>query len=363
VTIPISIAITLAILNLMGVQLQTVSLAGLVVVLGMVVDNAIVVIDDHIDKLDRGMMPWTAACESASELAVSVFTATVAIILVYSSLPILVTGQAGDFLRSLPVTIAVALAVSMLVALLLVPVMNAHLIQKGLHKEHGKRSMLDMIQGGFDSALEAAFRLPWLTVAAGLLSVAAAIFIALHIPIQMFPKIDRNQFAVEVYLPNGRSLEQTVAVIRRLESDLMADRRVTDVTSFIGQSSPRFHTVYAPHMPARNFGQLLVNTVSNEATIAVLHEDRLRYAGDFPEGWVRWKQLEFQFGFPVEIRLSGSDIDTLKQASAQIEAKARSIPGVTWVHNDYEAGCTACAVAGLGGNGHARLSGCHHLGR
>lgn len=336
VTIPISIAITLAILNLMGVQLQTVSLAGLVVVLGMVVDNAIVVIDDHIDKLDRGMMPWTAACESASELAVSVFTATIAIILVYASLPILVTGQAGDFLRSLPVTIAVALAVSMLVALLLVPAMNAHLIQKGLHKQHGKRSMLDLIQGAFDSALEAAFRLPWLTVAAGLLSVAAAIFIALHIPIQMFPKIDRNQFAVEVYLPNGRSLEQTDAVIRRLESDLMADRRVTDVTSFIGQSSPRFHTVYAPHMPARNFGQLLVNTVSNEATIAVLHEDRLRYAGDFPEGWVRWKQLEFQFGFPVEIRLSGSDIDTLKQASAQIEAKARSIPGVTWVHNDYE---------------------------
>ncbi len=336
ITVPVTITITLAVLNVLGVQLQTVSLAGLVVVLGMVVDNAIVVIDDHVDKLDRGMDPWEAARESACELAVPVFTATVAIIFAYVSLPLLVKGMAGDFLKSLPVTIATALITSMLIALLMVPAMNSWLIRKGLHRAQNKRTMLDRIQNGFDRALGISFRHPWLTIAAGVLSVVIAILVGLRIPIQMFPKIDRNQFAVEVYLPNGRSLEQTDAVIRRLESELLADKRVVNVTSFVGQSSPRFHAVYAPHIPSRNFGQLLVNTVDEKATVDVLHESQQRLAGAFPEGWVRWKQLEFLFGYPVEIRLSGNDIETLKRTAAQIESHARSIPGTTWVHNDYE---------------------------
>jgi outer membrane protein TolC/preprotein translocase subunit SecF len=104
----------------------------------------------------------------------------------------------------------------------------------------------------------------------------------------------------------------------------------------VGQSSPRFHTVYAPHLPARNFGQLLVNTVDAKATIDVLRDSRKRLSGAFPEAHVRWKQLALQFGFPVEVRLSGDDIETLKKTAAQIEAHARTIPGTTWVHNDYE---------------------------
>jgi outer membrane protein TolC len=148
--------------------------------------------------------------------------------------------------------------------------------------------------------------------------------------------VERNQFAVEVYLPNGRSLAQTDVVIRRLEKELLADNRVENVTSFIGQSSPRFHTVYAPHMPGRNFGQLLVNTVDEKSVDELLHECPRRLAGAFPEGWVRWKQLEMQFGNAVEIRLSGDDIGRLKAVAAQIEAYARTVPGTTWVRNDYE---------------------------
>lgn len=344
ISIPVSVAITLAVLNALGVQLQTVSLAGLIVVLGMIVDNAIVVIDDHVDRLDRGMDPWTAAWQSARGLAIPVITATVAIILSYVPMPLFVTGTAGDFLGSLPLTVAVALVTSMLVALFLVPAMNALFIRRGLHHGPERRSLLDRLQGFYDRSLEAAFRHPVLTLGVGLAAVAAALLVAAKIPQEMFPKLDRNQFAVEVYLPNGRSLKQTDAVLRRLETELLQDKRVVNVTTFVGQSSPRFHTAYAPHMPARNYGQLLVNTVDDEATLAVLREYRQRFSGAIPEGWVRWKQLELNAANPVEVRLSGTDIAELKALASQIEAHARTIPGTTWVRNDYEDALAAVDV-------------------
>lgn len=336
ISIPVCIAMTLGVLNALGIQLQTVSLAGLIVVLGMVVDNAIVVIDDHVDRLDQGADPWTAAWKSAKELTVPVLTATVAIILAYVPMPLFLTGTARDFIGSLPATIAVALVTSMLVAVLLVPVMNSSFIRRGIHRQDGKRSLLDRVQSVFDRALGKAFRHPWLTFFVGAVAVALALVIAAKTPQQTFPKVDRNQFAVEVYLPNGHSLKQTDEVIKRLEKQLLADRRVVNVTSFIGQSSPRFHTVYAPHMPERNFGQMLVNTVDEEAAVAVLEDAERSRTGVIPEGWVRWKQLEFSKGSPVEVRISGQDIATLRRVAVQVEDYARKTPDTTWVRDDYE---------------------------
>jgi outer membrane protein TolC len=330
------VAITLAIMDALKMKLETVSLAGLIVVLGMIVDNAIVVIDDYVNKLDLGMDRWTAAYKSARELTVPVLTATIAIILSYASMPLFLTGMANDFVGALPLTIGVALVTSMLVALLLIPAMNYLLIRRGLHREGGRRSMLDRIQKLFDAALEAAFRHPFVTIAAGIASVAVALVIAARLPQQMFPKVDRNQFAVEVFLPNGRSLKQTDQVMRRLEKELMADKRVVNVTAFVGQSSPRFHMVYAPQMPARNFGQLVVNTTDENVTEAVMLDHERRLQGTIPDAWVRWKQLAMQHGNAVEVRLTGDNIGQLKEAAEKIKAQARTIPGTTWVRDDYE---------------------------
>lgn len=337
-TIPVSILSTLGILNLLGVELQSVSLAGLIVVLGMVVDNAIVVVDDHVERLDRGATPWTAAWKSARELMVPVLTATVAIVMAYAPLAYFLPGIGGDFIGTLPVTIAVALGVSLVLAVSLVPILNFWFITKGLHRQEGRDrpSILDRLEGFYDHVLDKAFSHPWVTVSVGAASVVAAVLLALVVPQQLFPKVDRNQFAVEVYLSSGRPLKQTDELVRRLETILLADRRVTNVTSFVGTSSPRFHTVYAPNMPARNYAQLLVNTVDDGAAVAVLEDHSARYRSAFPEGWVRWKQLDFQSAkAPIEVRLSGQDLGPLKALAARIEEQARGIPGATWVRNDF----------------------------
>lgn len=338
VTIPICIFITVGILNLLGIELQTVSLAGLVVVLGMVVDNAIIVIDNHLEKLDRGMVVWKAAWKSALELMLSVFTATLAIILCYLPMTFFMTGTAGDFIKSLPATIAVALFVSMLVAAFIVPAMNNAFIRKGIThgKQEGKTSVLERLQRVYDRFLELAFRHSVLTVGIGVLSVVAAAAIMAGLPQQLFPKIDRNQFAVEISLQKGRSLDQTDSVVQRLEGLLRRDRRVLDVTSFVGGSSPRFHTVYAPGMPSRSYAQLLVNTTTNEAADELVQECAVKYRADFPDAWVRWKQLEMQnFSTPLEVRIWGDSIPLLRQAAALIQDSARRLP-IEWIRTDWE---------------------------
>lgn len=339
VTIPASILISLGILNAIGVDLQTVSLAGLVVVLGMVVDNAIVVVDDHVERLDRGAEPWAAAWRSAQGLFIPMLVATAAIIMAYAPLNLFLKGQAADFIRSLPLTIAVTLSVSLVLAVTLVPILDFWFIKKGLHrqKRSGRPSFLDALDRGYGLLLDRAFRHPFLTVLGlGVGSVVAAGVLGSRLEQQLFPKVDRNQFAVEVYLPPGGPLARTDAIVRQLEKTLMADKRVVNVTAFVGTSSPRFHTLYAPEMPNRNYAQLIVNTLSDETTVEVLREYSTRYENTFPDAWVRWKQLDMQAAkAPIEVRLSGDDIASLKALGERIKAYARSLPGVTWIRDDW----------------------------
>lgn len=342
VTIPITIFITVGILYLLGVELHTVSLAGLIVVLGMVVDNAIVVIDSHVEKLDHGATPWDAAWKSATELFVPVFSATLAIIATYVPLVFFLSGMTGDFVGSLPVTISVALFTSMLVAYFLVPYMSYVFIKKGVRKGEAeeakadKKSLLDWVQQFYNSTLESAFRRPKLTMLVGLLSIVLGGAIMALLPRQLFPKVERNQFAVEIYLPEGYTLAQTVAVADSMEVLLMSDSRVINVASFMGTSSPRFHTTYAPNFPTKNYAQLVVNTKTAEDAVALLSEYEKTKRNAFPNAYVRMKQLDMlSTTAPIEVRISGNNIDSIKAIAENVKSIMQQNDAVIWARTDY----------------------------
>jgi multidrug efflux pump subunit AcrB/outer membrane protein TolC len=340
ITVPIAVLITLAFLYFFGVELDTVSLAGLILVLGMIVDNSIVVIDNHVEKIDHQISPWHAAIKSAKELLTPIITATLAIMAAYIPLGFMVPGTAGEFMSPLPIVISIALIVSVLVAVLLVPYLNFVFIKKGLRKpetEKKRRSFLDLLQGWFDSSLEWSFKNPKTVIGAGVGLIILSVVLFKNIDQKMFPEMDRNQFAVEVYLPTGSSLESTELVVDSLEKVLMKDNRITNVTSFIGTSSPRFHTVYAPKMPSSNYGQLLINTISDDATREVVTEYGPKYSEGFANAHVNFKILAMQLTTaPIEIRISSDSIKDIRKAQEQVLAILNKTKSVGWIRDDWD---------------------------
>ncbi|MEJ5350875.1 MAG: efflux RND transporter permease subunit [Melioribacteraceae bacterium] len=339
-TIPISIFITLGIMWVVGMDLQTVSLAGLIVVLGMVVDNAIVIVDNYVEKLDNGITPHDAASQSVTDLFGSVFSATLILIFSFVPLNFVTTGVAGDFVRSLPYTVTIALSVSLIVSAVLVPLLSYMFIKHGIKGEHSegkKGQFLNWVQSFYDKILESSFTKKKIVISLGALSFILGLIILFITPMQMFPPFERNQFAVEVYLPTGSSLQQTDKVMKEIEDKLIKDKRVKEVAAFIGTSSPRFHTLYAPNFPAKNYGQLLVITESSEATNEILDEYSKKYSNSNPHAYIRWKQLEMRVTkAPIEVRISGDSLRAIKQVASKVSDILRNTEGAKWVRTDYE---------------------------
>ncbi|WP_238768127.1 efflux RND transporter permease subunit [Maribellus maritimus] len=341
-SIPITIFASLGIMYLTGMELNTVTLAALIVTLGMIVDNSIVIVDSYMEKLDQGMSRWRAAISSAKSFFKAIFSATLAISITFFPFLFTSTGMIKDFVRLFPWTVTITLGISLAVAMLLIPFIQYTFIKQGFEqskrkKKEGRRNFLDIVQETYEKWLVRAFKHPKITIGTGILSVLLGIVLFTQIPQQLMPIAERNQFAVEIYLPKGNSLEQTALVADSLEIMMKKDDRVKSITSFIGTSSPRFHTTYAPKMPARNYAQFIVNTPSNRATEEILDEYTDFYAEYFPNAHVRFKQLDYQEAAnSIEIRISGNNIADLKTAADSLIVKMRTVPELTWVHTNFE---------------------------
>ena len=341
-TIPITIFISLGILFAAGIELNTVTLAALIVVLGMIVDNSIVIVDSYLEKLDRGMSRWHASVSSAKEFFKSILSATLAISVTFFPFLITMKGMLNDFLQAFPWTITITLGVSLLVAVMLVPFMQYYFIKKGLHSKRTKegkekKNLLMLMQKGYEVILEKTFIYPKTTIALGIVSVFIGIFIFSLLPQRLMPVAERDQFAVEIYLPKGNSIKNTAIVADSLEAILRKDNRVKSVTSFVGSSSPRFHTAYAPQMPGENYAQFIVNTISSKATVGILEDYSDKYLSYFPNATIRFKQLDYsESKAPVEIRLSGNDLGKLKQSADTIMRVLRSMDKLKFVRTNFE---------------------------
>ena len=151
------------------------------------------------------------------------------------------------------------------------------------------------------------------------------------------PFAERNQFAVEIYMPFGTALEQTAAVADSLESILRQDSRVVSVASFKGGGSPRFHTSYAPQMPGSNYAQFIVNTIGNKATEEMIAEYKDKYLNYFPNVRVRFKQLEYsEAAYPIEMRVKGNNRDSLRLAADKVKSVMSEFDGLSLVHDNWE---------------------------
>ncbi len=344
-TIPITIFISLGLLYGFDFELNTVSLAALIVTLGMIVDNSIVIIDNYLEKLGEGMSRWRASVESATHFFKSILSATLAISVTFFPFLITTTGTVRDFLDTFPWAITLILGVSLLVATMLVPFLQFWFIRKPLQTGGKSFSFLDLLQRGYERLIAFCFRWPKSTVAVGVASVAVGAWLIGKLPQRVMPNADRNQFAVEIYLPTGTALPQTAAVADSVEHILRHDPRVVSVASFKGCASPRFQTSYAPQIAGQNYAQFIVNTTGTEATVELLDKYTPVLSGAFPQARIRFKQLSYSEAvYPVEFRLSGSDLDTLRRDAGKLLALMRGMPELILAHTDLEDPQPAAAV-------------------
>lgn len=339
--VPVCTAVCLGLMWLTGIELNTVTLAALIVVLGMIVDDSVIVIDGYTNLLDQGHSRWYAAVESTSQLFIPMTLATCAISGMFFPMTRIITGPLGEFVQRFPWAVAFALTASIYYAAWCIPYLATVFIGRNSKTqlsrfEQQQVRFFTRLQNAYNNILAACFRHPWLTIGSVLALVAFGGFLFSRLNIQMLPKAERPCFAVEIHLAEGSPLSRTAQVADSIASVLRQDERVNNITAFVGSGSPRFHATYTPHMPAKNYAQLIVNTKSNNATSQILKQYAPIWENAFSDAYVRFKQMDYQaVRNPLEVYVKGNDLTLLDSISSEIVSFMSEQDELTWVHTDY----------------------------
>ena len=350
--VPICTAIAIAIMYLMGMDLNTVTLAALIVVLGMIVDDSVITMDGYMDKIAKGMNRVDAASSSMKELLVPMILSTASISVMFFPMLAIMTDYMGDFVRLFPWIITIALAASLFYAICVVPSLEVKFIKGSDSEKKTKFAIIQekffsVLQNGYESLQKKCFRFPALTVMVGIASVILGIYLFTKVNIQMMPMAIRDCFAIEVYLDPNATLDQTKAVSDSLQKILNDDDRIKSVTAFIGTGTPRFHATYGPKIPGEYFAQMIVNTVNPKATDAVIQEYEKKYENYFPEAQIRFKQLDYQgVTAPVMVTFRGGSHEQMRPYADSLRAfmMEKMHGSLKWVHSDYDKSVATVSV-------------------
>lgn len=334
ITIPLSTFISVSIMYMMGIELNIVTLAALIVVLGMVVDNAIVVIDGYLEYLGKDYEPKKAAIASAKQYFMPMMLATLCICVIFYPLLLTMKGAFHDALKDFPVTITINLMVSLLLAVTVIPFLEVLIIKPG-SSSSSQNTITRWVQSTYNRVLDFTFHHPSLTIFGGIGIILLSCLLVPTLKIRMFPYADRDQFAVEIFLPEGKGVSETRVIADSLRHVLQQDEQVKCITSFVGCSSPRFMTCYAPQMAGNNYAQFIVNTTSHKATLDLLAKYQPQWSEAFPNAYVRFKRLDYLEVPELEYRFYGEDLDSLHVVAERLMERMREMPELEWVHTDY----------------------------
>ena len=341
--VPICTAICIGLMYLTGIELNTVTLAALIFVLGMIVDDSVIVIDGYTNLLDRRHSRWYSAVVSTSQLFVPMSLATMAISGMFFPMTRIITGPLGEFVQLFPWAVLFALVASIFYATWITPFLAFRFIKERRADELNlveriQNKFFTWLQDGYKRLLAACFNHPVIVYCLiGATTIVGLALLLGPLNLQLLPKAEREFFAVEIHVREGAPLEETALVADSLSKILRADERVVSVTSFIGQSSPRFHATYTPQTPAPNYAQLIVNTASSKATSQLLKEYSGRYENYFPNAYARFKQLDYQAAKnPLEVRLQGERWEDLAPYADSILQYMVQQPELQWVHSNYD---------------------------
>ncbi|MFN4328918.1 MAG: efflux RND transporter permease subunit [Limnobacter sp.] len=341
ISVPLSLLTGLACLYFAGFSLNQLSIAGLVVALGLLVDDSIVVIENIARYLRMGYGRVAAAREATKQISLAVLGCTAT--LLFAFLPLLMLpDNSGKFVRSLPVSVVFTVAASLFVALTIIPFLASRMLKRE-ENEHGN-VVLQKLNGAIDRfytpLLHKALQTPKTVVVGSLVLFVASLGLVPLMGMSLFPKANTPQFLIEVSLPPGSSVTATDTVVRRIEAELKQYPEITAVMSSVGEGNPQIYYNVFQQDKQSHVGELFVQLKAyDKGTPALL--DALRARLDSIPG-ANLVVREFQNGPPIDapigVRLTGPDLDKLRDYAAQIEQVMNDHPGTLNVDNPQRTG-------------------------
>lgn len=344
--IPISLAVGLLFLPSLGITMNMISIVSLIIVLGILVDDAVVVNDNIERRLSvLGEKPLAAAVNGAKEVSISIVTATLATIASFAPLMFL-NGNAGQFIRPVPAIISLTMLASMVMSLTIIPIFRQWYETRRKSGVEGYRKpagllgkQLTQLTGWYAGKLmPKILKRPLMAGMIGVLIGTAAYGLVPLTPVQLFPNDDRPQFLVDIRMPVGSSLEETDRVVRGVSDWAMKQPGIESVASYAGSSAPKMFGGDTDAGSGITVGQLVVHFNEKETKVETILEPWTEeFKKLYPEATVLPKQLEAgpPVGKPVVIRVYGEDIETLRSLSAQIKDKVAGISGTFDVQDNF----------------------------
>jgi len=337
ISIPLSLAIGLAGLDLLGFSINQLSIVGLIVALGILVDDSIVVVENIERYLREGFSKREAAIKATRQITLAVIGCTTTLILAF--LPLMFLPEAsGDFIRSLPTAVVTTILASLVVSLTIVPFLSSRILKEA-HNPEGNifmRALKKVISGSYSRLLHWGLRHPVLTLAVAGLLFGGALSLFKVVGFALFPASEKPQFLINIETPDGTSLSATDQVARYVETEL---KRLPDTKYFttnVGRGQPRIYYNVIQRNESPNYAQFFVQLKDMEPAEKRKIIDQLRDRFKFyPNAKIEVK--DFEQGpdqeAPVAIRVFGENLDSLKVMAARVESVFKQTPGLIYVNN------------------------------
>ncbi|MFD2034609.1 efflux RND transporter permease subunit [Belliella marina] len=338
ISIPLSLSIGLFVMDSLGYTINQLSIVGLIVALGILVDDAIVVVENIERYLRNGATKIEASIEAVKQIAMAVVGVTATLVVAF--LPLLyLPGGSGDFIRGLPIAVVTTVVASLLVSLTIVPFLSSRILKTHTGTGEGNifmRALQRFIDNYYSKVLDAALAKPWLTIilAGGLLLASFGLIPV--IGFSLFPKSEKAQFQINVELPITANLDETDRVVQYIEGVLLERTDITYFTSNVGKGNPTVYYNVRQRNQQPNFAQLFVQPEAHtyEEKEIIINELRSKF-NHYPNA--RIQVVDYEQGPPLEapvaIRIFGENLDTLRSLSLRVEKIIEHTPGSTYITN------------------------------
>ncbi|MEH6570510.1 MAG: efflux RND transporter permease subunit [Halioglobus sp.] len=334
VILPLCGLASLAVLDLMGMAIHQMSVTGLIVALGLLVDGSIVMTDEVRKNLAKGRTPIDSIAASVNRLRAPLLASAATTILAFMPMAIL-PGPSGDFMGSIAISVVVMLGASSILALTFTPVLAAWLLPQGLNSQ--SRWWVNGVNSGamgerLNRSLDWSLRNPIAAIALALALPVTGFIAFPTLTAQFFPGTDRDQMYIQVKLPDGRSIYDTHELVKRLDDRLREEPLIRRVDWTIGESAPAFYyNMYRSREGIASWAEALILTTDENQTDQLIRDLQLELNTLFPEARVIVRGMDQgpPVFAPLEIELYGPNLTVLKTLGEQFRSRLERLPDVT----------------------------------